>query len=145
MKEIQWEHAEEMRDDFDELIPCIEKAFLLTFPEDFKACAVTHGGGRPFPSHFDVGNTKGKVCAKLLSLDPRSKDFFWRHYAAAGWYPQGYGRSPYPIALDLEGNSICLDYEKGFPPRIVYVTASKIPRQKFALSNSFTQFLERLY
>lgn len=145
MKEIRWENAEERRDDFDVLIPCIEKAFLLTFPEDFKACAIAHGGGRPVPSRFDVGDTKGKVCAKLLSLDPRSKDFFWKYYASTGWNLRGYGRGPYPIALDREGNSICLDYEKGFPPRIVYVTARKISPQKFALSNSFTQFLERLY
>lgn len=145
MKEIRWENCEEKRDDFDALIPCIEKAFLLTLPEDFKACAVEHGGGSPNPCRFDVGDEKGKVLVKLLSLDPRSKDFFWKHYAALGWYPRGYSRDPYPIAQDAEGNYISLDYAKGFPPRLVYVTGRVIPRRKGVISESFTAFLEMLY
>jgi hypothetical protein len=146
MKEIRWENCEEKRDDFDALIPCIEKAFLLTLPEDFKACVVENGGGSPNPCRFDVGDEKGKTLVKLLSLDPRSKDFFWKQYAVVGWSPRGYSRDLYPIAQDAEGNYIGLDYGKGFPPKIVYVKARWTSTGwKHIVSDSFTAFLEMLY
>ncbi|MBP2146417.1 hypothetical protein J2129_001871 [Methanofollis sp. W23] len=146
MKKIHWENTEKKRDDFDELIPCIEKAFLLTFPEDFKTCAIENGGGSPSPCRFNVENKKEKKFTKLLSLNPRSKDFFWRHYVAAGWHPLGYRGDPYPIAQDAEGNYICLDYEGCYPPKIVYVTAKwATTGWKTIISDSFSAFLKMLY
>lgn len=146
MKEIRWENCEEKRHDFDNLIPCIEKAFLLTFPEDLKACITEHGGGSPDPCRFDIGREKGKTLVKLLSLDPRSKDFFWRYCTAVGWCSPGHHWRPYPIAQDAEGNYVGLDYEEGFPPKVVYVRAEWTRTGwKHLVANSFTAFLEKLY
>ncbi|MCK9342620.1 MAG: SMI1/KNR4 family protein [Massilibacteroides sp.] len=146
MREIHWENTEKKREDLDELIPCIEKAFRLILPEDFKMCAIENGGGSPTPCRFDVGGEKGKTLVKLFSLDPRSKDFFWRYCTALDWCQLGFFWRPYPIAQDAEGNYIGLDYEKGFLPKIAYVKAKwASTRWKHTVSDSFTAFLEMLY
>ena len=146
MKDIRWENAEEKREDLNDLLPCIEKMFRVTLPEDYTTCAIENGGGSPVPSRFDVRDETGKAITKLLSLDPRSKDFFWRHFTAAGWHSSGGHRGPCPIAQDEEGNYICLDYTRGTPPRILYATPGiKRPRRRVVIADSFTAFLDMLY
>lgn len=148
MKTVQWKNTEKRRDDFDELILCLEKIFLLKFPEDYKQCAMENGGGTPEPCRFDTDKEKGIKVERLLSLDPRSEFF--------SYYMSSINNKTflYPIALDSKGHYIFLDYKEGFPPKVSYrdpdagylKQSNGLYRMSVAcLCDSFTEFLEMLY
>jgi hypothetical protein len=141
---INWTHIEKKRPDIDEIIPCLENAFLLKFPDDFLKCAIKNGGGCPEPGRFDIENEKELRIARLCSLDPRS-NFFFRYFKDRINY-----RAPqnFPIAIDTDNNCLCLDYRQGFPPKLYYQkTDPTIPANEPGtfLCSSFTELLEMLY
>lgn len=114
-------------------------------PLEFIECAKEHGGGVPNPSRFDAGKKEGLKVKVLLSLDPRSPLFIWRYYTKYNFLL----KDLVPIALDANEYPICLDYQKYFPPGVVYFSwdfsGSRASYTIDSIAWPFNEFLEMLY
>lgn len=142
MQKITWTNSEAKQPDFDEIVLCVKKTLDVEFPDKYLQCAKEHGGGSPSPSRFDTGEKKSLRVKALLSLDPRSSLFIWFYYTMLRYMPKYF----LPVALDNDDNFICLNYEFGYPPSVVYYKWDVHgPISETNIAKSFGDFLEMLY
>jgi|SRR5690606_852247 len=122
-----------------------EKAFGVTFPDDYVECVLKNNGGSPMPNVYDFEGRKGAVFGRLLNHDPNGPNNILRMYdAIQDRLPEGI----YPFAEDTFGNFICFDYRQDKEnPSIVFWDHEKTSCKTaiFPVCRSFTELLNKLY
>lgn len=124
----------------------VEAVWKVRLPQDLVACILVNNGGRPSKDVFDL-KVNACVLDRLLRFDEGSDAYVLSDYEAmldrlVDWV--------FPIADDVFGNSLCLDYRKGREnPSIVFwdhEAAYANPEAALThVAGSFTEFLGLLY
>jgi hypothetical protein len=110
MRDLEWEYADSEVP--ESIIKQIGLQLGFNLPQDYIECVKINDGASVFPEEFSVGKVE-RCFGSLFSFDKESSEYIVKR---ATYIVPFLPRTVLPIANDLSGNLICLDYNDNESP-----------------------------